>query len=221
MNENLKTSQTGLALISKWEGCSLKLYTCPAGKPTIGYGHVVLPTENIQSPITQAQALALLAKDVERFERAIHRLITVPLNQNQFDALVCFIFNTGEGGITNSGVSRAINAGQFDKVPEALMAWSNARVDGVMKPILATRRKSEGELFMRTGAAPVYWSKDSLAAAQTKLAKLGLYSIKVDGFWGPTTEKAILAFAQKSGVGAGSNPSEGVPQAYLDALASA
>ena len=171
----------------------------------------------------------LLRKDVARFEQGIYRNVKVPLNENQFAALVSFTFNVGEGGLIKTNVGSAVNEGRFGQVPEALLGWSKARVNGEMKtlPGLYNRRKSEGELFLKPveGADPaqvfVGWTKDRLSAAQRKLQSLGLYLIKVDGLWGPATAKAISAFAEKSGVSAGVSPEAGVPQGYLDALTSA
>ena len=143
MNENLRTSSTGLNLIKRWESCVLKQYICPAGKPTIGVGHVVLPGEIFLEKITEEQALELLAKDVIRFEKAIYKNVNVQLNQNQFDALICFLFNTGEGGIINSGVQRELNAGNYAGVPAKMSEWRNIRVHGVKQVSqgLINRRK--------------------------------------------------------------------------------
>ncbi len=232
MNENLKISQAGIDLITKWEGCILHQYICPAGKPTIGVGHVVLPGETFPAKITKEFAEELLAKDVERFERAIYKHITVCLNQHQFDALVSFTFNVGPGGIINTNVSRAVNEGRFNDVPGALEAWSRARVNGQMVVLkgLLNRRKSEGQLFVKPydGALvceppPVIvpWTKDGLRAAQTRLAALGLYTKKIDGIWGPGTSSAIQTFARDSGESPGGRPEQGVTQAFLDELASA
>jgi lysozyme len=230
MNENLKTNQAGLDLIAKWEGLRLQQYICPAGKPTIGYGHVVLPGESFAKGITKEQAMDLLTKDVERFEQGVRRNVKVPLNENQFAALVCFTFNVGEGGLSpKTRVATLLNAGQFDQVPGALLEWSKARINGQLQTMtgLFRRRQSEGELFAKPCAdAPlgdpalvfVAWSKESLAQAQTKLQALGLYRVKVDGLWGPSTASAIAAFAEQAGVSAGTNPKAGVPQGFLDAL---
>ena len=118
----------------KWEGCVLSQYICPAGKPTIGYGHVVLPGEKFPAKITKEEAAELLKKDVARFELAIEKHITAQLNQNQFDALVCFLFNVGEGGIIKTGVQKELNAGNFAAVPTKLLEWCKfTDKDGVKK----------------------------------------------------------------------------------------
>ena len=151
MNEHLTTSKVGIALITKWEGCRLEQYICPAGKPTIGIGHVVLRGERFPAKITKDFAEQLLVRDLKQFEQAIYRLVSVPLTQNQFDALVCFLFNVGPGGLTNTKVQAAVNSKRFADVPAALEAWSKAMVNGQMVtlPGLLARRKAEGELFRR------------------------------------------------------------------------
>jgi len=217
INDSLKTSKKGLEHIIKWEGLVLKSYICPAGKPTIGVGHVILPGENYQE-ITKEQALKILAKDVQRFENAIKKHITTPLNQNQFDALVSFIFNTGEGGIINTGLQRAINSRNFDSVPKKLEEWSRFRVGGVLRinKGLLNRRKSEGQLFMDPMTIPklelttqeaVYeWTPDILKETQNYLKKLGLYTLAVDGICGPATIRALTTFAKNNNVSLGNNP---------------
>ena len=78
-------TQAGIDLIKKFEGFSPTVYICPAGYPTIGYGHVVKPQERQQfaSGITNEQAETLLRQDVQTAERAVLRLITVPLTDGR------------------------------------------------------------------------------------------------------------------------------------------
>ena len=105
-------SKTGLDLIKRFEGFSPTVYICPAGYPTIGYGHVVNPDERQQfaSGITSEQAEALLRQDVQIAERSVLRLITVPLTDGQFDGLVSFTFNLGEAaGGGSKNLLRPIN----------------------------------------------------------------------------------------------------------------
>jgi len=229
MNDSLTTSKKGLEHIMKWEGIILKRYICPAGKPTIGVGHVILPNENYLE-ITKEQALEILTKDVQRFELAIKKHITVPLNQNQFDALVSFIFNTGEGGIINTSIQKAINSSDFSKVPEKLKEWCKFRVGGVMKVNkgLLNRRTSEAQLFMESPKQnsscklmlEMTWDKESLKKAQEKLSKLGLYKNKIDGLWGPGTDAALKAFADKRGLILGNQPKIKISSEIYEALMS-
>lgn len=226
MNEHLKVSAAGLEHITKWEGLMLKRYICPAGKPTIGVGHVILPGENYQE-ITKEQAMEILSKDVERFEKAVKKHIAVPLNQNQFDALVSFIFNTGEGGIINTGVQKAVNSGDFASVPAKLEEWCKFRVDGVMKVNkgLLSRRKSESQLFMKPIDAvempqddSVIWDKNLLKEAQTYLKKICLYDKSIDGLWGAGTSNGLTQFANQNCVSLGDDPKAKIPRSVFELL---
>lgn len=224
MNDHLKISEEGLEVIAKWEGCVLKPYKDIAGLRTIGIGHLIKPGENFPDgvSITKEQALNILRSDVEICENAIKKHIKVPLNQNQFDALVSFGFNCGIGVYSNSGVATAINAGQFDKVPEKLREWSKARIKGVLQtvPGLLNRRNHEIEIFMRPvveGDSFVTWNKELLSEVQERLKKLGLYNIKVDGIWGPGTNKGLTQFAKNEGR-EDSNFSTGIPSSLLESL---
>ena len=225
----MNISANGLDLITRWEGLKLTRYICPAGKPTIGVGHVILPSENIPNTITREFAMELLKKDVERFEKAVNTLITVELNQNQFDALVCFIFNTGEGGLKNTGVSKAVNSKNFAAVPAALRLWNKIKVNGVSQENkgLTNRRISEAELFMRpvetlivTGSAPTFvtFTPDLLKNIQTKLQSIGLYTIKIDGLYGPSTKRAIETFARNNSIDYVIDPKHGIRSDILDMI---
>jgi GH24 family phage-related lysozyme (muramidase) len=118
-------TEEGLNLIKRFEGFSPTIYICPAGYPTIGYGHVVLAHEREQfaAGITQAEATDLLRKDVGIAERAVVRLISVPLTDGQFDALVSFTFNLGAGALQRSTLRRKVNRGEHKAVPNELMKW--------------------------------------------------------------------------------------------------
>ena len=229
MNDTLQTSQNGLEFIAKWEGCVLKPYKDIAGLRTIGIGHLIKPGENFPDgvAITKEQALELLAQDVKLCEDSIKKNIKVPLEQNQFDALVSFGFNCGIGVYSSSDACKSLNAGNYEAVPEKLLLWSTVKINGKMQinQGLYNRRKSEGELFSKkteevlpVEEVEVSWTKESLTNAQEKLKNLGLYNIKVDGVWGPATAAAISSFSTKAGVSAGKNPKQKVPQAFYNAL---
>ena len=118
-------TQAGIDLIKQFEGFSPTVYICPAGYPTIGYGHVVKTQEREQfaDGITTAQAEALLRQDVQTAERAVLRLITVPLTDGQFDALVSFTFNLGAGALQRSTLRRKVNRGDHAAVPAEFGKW--------------------------------------------------------------------------------------------------
>jgi len=93
----MNLSPQGLDFIKGFESFQSYSYYCPSGKLTIGYGHVILPNENIPH-VTEQQALSLLANDVNPLESFINKSMAYSgysLNQDQFDALVSLIFNTG------------------------------------------------------------------------------------------------------------------------------
>jgi GH24 family phage-related lysozyme (muramidase) len=140
-------SKTGLDLIKRFEGFSPTVYICPAGYPTIGYGHVVKPQEREQfaSGITTEQAETLLRQDVQTAERAVLRLITVPLTDGQFDALVSFTFNLGAGALQRSTLRRNINRGDHAAVPAEFRKWvwaGGRKLEGLVR-----RREVEATLY--------------------------------------------------------------------------
>ena len=90
----MKTSDKGIDLIKKYEGFRAKAYKCPADKWTIGYGHT--GGVNSGDVISEKQAEEFLRADLSTAERALNKT-RLQLNQNQFDALVSFIFNVGVG----------------------------------------------------------------------------------------------------------------------------
>lgn len=134
-------TEEGLNLIKRFEGFSPNIYICPAGYPTVGYGHVLLAHEQDQfaAGITPAQATQLLRKDAAIAERAVLRLISLPLTDGQFDALVSFTFNLGAGALQRSTLRRKVNRGEHEDVPAELMKWVWAA--GKRMPGLVRRRQ--------------------------------------------------------------------------------
>lgn len=139
---NRKIGQAGLALIKQFEGCRLVAYQCSAGVWTVGYGHTAGVHKGMK--ITQAQAEEYLKKDVAKFEKYINNPSYVPftaqLNQNQFDALVSFAFNLGQGNVRKLCTSRKIN-----QIPSAMQQYCKAA--GKTLPGLQRRRKAEAALY--------------------------------------------------------------------------
>lgn len=118
---------------------------CPAGKPTIGFGHVVLPSESFPKPITLDQARALLAADVAYVARYLND--TLPgLNQHQFDALVSFVFNVGIGAFRTSTLRRRIFVDDFAGAASEFSRWNKA--GGKILAGLIRRRNAERALFL-------------------------------------------------------------------------
>jgi lysozyme len=97
-------TEQGMDLVKRFEGFSATVYICPAGFPTIGYGHLLRDDDQmiIDDGISLAEAEQLLRKDLRAAEQAVLRLINVPLTDGQFDALVSFTYNLGSGALQSS-----------------------------------------------------------------------------------------------------------------------
>ncbi|MCP4394494.1 MAG: lysozyme [Alphaproteobacteria bacterium] len=138
-------STEGLYLIKKFEGFSPEIYICPAGYPTIGYGHLLRKGEDFSGGISENAAEDLLRKDVLVAERAVLRLINVPLTDGQFDALVSFTYNLGSGALQRSTLRRKVNQELHNEVPEQFHRWvwaGGKKLKGLIK-----RRKVEAILY--------------------------------------------------------------------------
>ena len=148
---NLRTSNNGFNIIKEAEGLRLKPYQDVAGFWTIGYGHKIIegdpfyPEGDIKQ-ITNAQAFGLLASDVGKAERAVNNLVKVPLTQNQFDALVSFVFNLGTGNFKKSTLLKKLNESDYEGAAEQLPRWRFA--GGREWEGLINRRNKEKALFL-------------------------------------------------------------------------
>jgi len=138
-------TEDGLRLIRRFEGFSATPYVCPAGYLTVGYGHVVKNPDAFRQPITEDEATEILAADVGTAERAVLRLISVPLTDGQFDALVSFTFNLGAGALQRSTLRRKVNREEHNDVPAEFLRWVWA--GGRKLPGLIRRRQAEAALY--------------------------------------------------------------------------
>jgi lysozyme len=141
----MQFSAAGLELLKRSEGFRSRTYLDVAGFPTIGYGHRLLHPESFSNGIDEAQAARILAYDVREAEQAILRLVKVPLTQGQFDALVDFCFNLGEGKLATSTLLKDLNAGRYDAAQEQLLRWDHA--GSQENAGLRARREAEAELW--------------------------------------------------------------------------
>ena len=142
---NGKTGTLGRELIRFYEGTRLETYICPAGIPTCCTGHTG-PEVKMGQTYTPTQCDALLAKDLERFEKCINDLIDPPLTQTQFDSLISWSFNVGAGAVQESTLRRRLNAGEDVNtvISSELPRWCNGPngpLEGLVK-----RRAAEVKL---------------------------------------------------------------------------
>lgn len=131
-------------LIKSFEGLELEAYLCPADIWTIGYGH----TGNVKEGdrITKAEAEALLDKDLQTFRNGVKRLVKVPLNENQFGALVSFAYNLGLGSLQNSTLLKMLNAGDYTGAADQFLRWNKS--GGKVLTGLVRRREAERAVFL-------------------------------------------------------------------------
>ena len=140
----MKTSNQGKNLIKEAEGLRLVAYRCPAGVPTIGWGH----TKGVRmgQRITQAMAEDMLVEDIAPIERTLNGL-KINFRQEQFDALVSWIFNLGAGNFKGSTMYKRILADANDEeITDSLIKWTYSgkqQLPGLMK-----RRVAEANLFI-------------------------------------------------------------------------
>lgn len=165
----MRVSQKGIDLIKKFEGIRLKSYVCPAGVLTIGYGHTgsdVYPNQQI----TEEEAERLLWKDTESSQQTVSSFVTVKINQNEYDALVSFVFNIGPTAFVNSTLLKLLNKGADRKVVAAEFGrWVKAGSDQPV-PGLVRRREEERKLFLEKMKHPLL-SKSILAKRDTWLKR--------------------------------------------------
>ncbi|MBB4659793.1 lysozyme [Parvularcula dongshanensis] len=145
----MKVSEDGRALIRRFEGLALRAYQDAAGVWTIGYGHTGEAARQ-GSSLGEADAEALLRSDLARFEEGVAERLLVPVDQNQFDALVSLAFNIGLAAFGRSTALRRLNAGDVVGAASAMTWWNKATVAGRKRtlPGLVRRRAAEAALFL-------------------------------------------------------------------------
>lgn len=161
----LKVSKDCISLIKQFEGCRLQGYICPAGIPTIGYGHtgkVYGKPITTSLVITSAQAEVLLRADLERFEAHVRKFdSTYHWTQNEFDALVSFAYNVGS--INNLTMNKKRTKAQ---IAQAMLLYDKA--NGRVLSGLTKRRQAERALFLQSSG-----KDDDTVALTMKVVKSG------------------------------------------------
>ncbi|MEA5463045.1 lysozyme [Leptothoe sp. PORK10 BA2] len=139
-----QTNASGIGLIKSFEGLRLKAYQDAVGVWTIGYGTTrgVKPGQEI----TEAQAEALIKNDLARFEQDVNQAVRVPINDNQFAALVSFTYNVGSGAMRSSTLLRKLNNRDITGAADEFPRWN--RAGGRVLAGLTRRRNAERALFL-------------------------------------------------------------------------
>lgn len=156
---NWHLSPAGIKFIIAREGSEPKMYHDIAGKPTIGVGHLLTNEERASGKLyikgqkvhwrdglSEQQIADLLDQDADAAENAINRAVKVSLTQNQFDALVSFVFNVGVGNFLQSTLLKKLNQGDYQAIPHQLKRWKF--YDGHVSVGLINRRELESKLWL-------------------------------------------------------------------------
>lgn len=161
-----KLNKASMDLIKEFEGWRSEAYKDAVGVWTIGYGHTSMagpPHVKRGMKISKAEGERMLLHDLQKYAKAVDEAVNVPLNDNQFGALVSFCYNVGPGNFRKSSVLKRVNAGLFSKVPTRLMLWNKA--GGKVLRGLTRRRKAEADLFMK----PSYASPEKVVDTETPI----------------------------------------------------
>ncbi len=159
----MRISEVGIELIKRFEGLELESYQDIAGVWTIGYGHT--ETAGPNQRINGREAEELLRRDLGPRERAVGELVGVALNQNEFDALISFVFNVGASAFKNSTARKRLNRNDRLGAAEALTWWNKATIGGVLREVrgLTRRRASERALFLTPVNPPIVSKPENIA----------------------------------------------------------
>ena len=144
----MQMSHSGRALTEGFESCRLTAYPDGAGVPTVGFGHTSgagAPKVILGMRISAARADEILATDLALFERVVTKVVKVPLQQHEFDALVDLAFNLGGPHFTSSLVVRRLNAGNRAGAAAAFLLY--VRSAGVVVAGLVRRRRADAAMF--------------------------------------------------------------------------
>ena len=139
-----KINEAGLSIIKTFEGCRLTVYLDIAGHKTVGYGHMN-DLMVVGTVITQEAADSLLEDDLKAAECATMAQVKVPLSDNQYSALVSFVFNLGASTLIRSHLLRFLNNKDYVEAAKEFPKWDEA--SGNVVPGLLNRRLAEQALF--------------------------------------------------------------------------
>lgn len=186
----MKTSQEGIALIKRFEGCVLHVYFDAVGVPTAGYGTTRgLTAAMVGKPITQAQADQWLKEDLVKFEKKVDKYdLTYHWTQQEWDSLVSFSYNVGS-------IDKLTAYGTRSKkeIADAMLNYNKAK--GKVLKGLTKRRQAEREMFLRSNVARPTLKRGSSGDSVKELQQL--LGISETGVFGSETEIAVKAYQKE------------------------
>ena len=155
----MQTSPAGRGAIARREGTVLTAYQDSAGIWTIGTGHTSAagePKVTKGMKITAMYADKILSNDLAAVEKAVNSAVKVPLNQNEFDALVSLCFNIGGTAFRKSTLVRKLNAGDRKGAADQFLVWNKVTVNGKKVALrgLTARRQDERYQFLKAVTEP-------------------------------------------------------------------
>ena len=143
---DIKAYEKATSLIKKFEGLELEAYYCSADVRTIGWGHVIKASDNIENSITLKKAKELLEQDILEADSCLYRNTRgVELNYNQRASLISFIFNLGSGSFQSSSLRQKLLRSEYGLAANEFERWIYA--GGKKSNGLLRRRIAEKELF--------------------------------------------------------------------------
>ena len=143
VEQTMIISTAGVDLLTHFEGLRLEAYQDSVGVWTIGYGHSKGVTPNMK--ITESQANNLLRTELIEYQNYINSMVNVSLDQCQFDALVCWVYNLGQTNLSNSTLLTLLNQGVKLQIPKQIRRWNKA--GGRVLKGLVRRREAEALMF--------------------------------------------------------------------------
>ncbi len=161
--DTMTPSRAALALLQEFEqgpqgGMASVPYKDFAGHWTIGWGHKIKTHERFTSLLSEMQAADILRNDLKRFADGVNSLVTAPITQSMFDALVCFSFNVGLGALKGSTLLRLLNQHFYAAAAQQFERWDKEADpetgEQVVSPRLKRRRLAERHLFEKEGFQP-------------------------------------------------------------------
>jgi lysozyme len=199
----MRVNAETLEHLKRWEGLRLEAYRDVGGVPTVGWGHTGLDVV-VGKKISKGEAEALLRLDLKRAEDAVSSLVKVDLTDNQFGALVSFVFNVGVGAFRKSTLLKKLNAGDYAAVPAELMRWNKVgtkQVEG-----LTNRRAGEVALWNKDPGKSLLKSRTIAGAAASSVGAVGSaaqeagYSLQMLSDYGDVI-KVVCALLLVAGIG--------------------